>query len=322
MKKFNNPTDFYHFAKRRGCQYCFTAEEIRRMKKQECDIKKCIYLQLRTDGPLYVGQSEDFLQRQRQHLAKKVGLVAVAARSLPDADKAALDKAEKDLIHELRRLGWSVENTQHASVSSEKEKRKEEKEKKTEEQTEALFDHSWDVFCMLSMSSGGRLALTEMGRAEGNFLSFEEEAALFSDPWACQAVVVLSAAMRTLVAYPQKKYGKTVGVELVTPGLTGQTDKTGLWLQLRVGAIPVLRVSKCLKEHCPFLGFAFLKGFREGGESLSEEEYRPEVSLGEALQLLCDPEAVLDLMIAVRIRETGAEQASELASLVSPVWLF
>ena len=66
-------------------------------------VKQGVYIQLRADGLLYVGRSDDVHRRQLEHAANGVEIVALSVIRMPPSGIGNLDAKETELIR--RRTG-------------------------------------------------------------------------------------------------------------------------------------------------------------------------------------------------------------------------
>lgn len=73
-------------------------------------VKQGVYIQLRADGLLYVGRSDDVHRRQLEHAANGVEIVALSVIRMPPSGIGNLDAKETELIRRARETGVPLAN--------------------------------------------------------------------------------------------------------------------------------------------------------------------------------------------------------------------
>lgn len=103
---------FVEIARELGFQQVFFAQALERLPEYLQGYGTGLYLQLRTDGSLYVGETIDMERRQARHRELGVRLTALAVMPFPGMTEAARLEFETDLIRKVEGLGYRLANKQ------------------------------------------------------------------------------------------------------------------------------------------------------------------------------------------------------------------
>lgn len=107
--------EFVEIARQLGFQRVFFADAIERLPEYLQGYGKGLYLQLRTDGSLYVGETIDMERRQARHRELGVRLTALAVMPFQGMPELARLEFETGLIQKVEASGYRIANKQKLS---------------------------------------------------------------------------------------------------------------------------------------------------------------------------------------------------------------
>lgn len=103
---------FVEIARQLGFQRVFFAEAIERLPEYLQGYGTGLYLQLRADGSLYVGETIDMERRQARHRELGVRLTALAVMPFQEMTEKERLEFETELIRKVKTFGYRMANKQ------------------------------------------------------------------------------------------------------------------------------------------------------------------------------------------------------------------
>ena len=230
-------TLFIDFLNRLGCARIVVADEMKHLDEKLSGIASGVYIQLRTDGLVYVGESKNILQRQKQHLANGVELMALAVIPMNEDRIAAREELETRVIVQARQFGLPMANVEKinaltgrfdASVYL-----------TTQAVTQKLVDE---------LGGSGRGARLRLAHKEAGEATWRRIEAFHDNAWSAQVRGVVQHFLTRTVVQGSVLEQQAWGLELSARGAP-----TKEWVSVVCGILPVLRVGLERTGVTPFL---------------------------------------------------------------------
>ncbi len=194
---------FLAFVKDLNCSFVLTSKVAETFEEVLKPVEDGVYIQLRANGDIYIGEAGNVIQRQKQHLARGVDLKGLAVISFEGLDPEVRFRHETDLIAKAMERGLMLANDSKMRIAHDRLKQK-------APLRLDKFKHDMDAMSIKinnEIGIEGWLRKCKQARAEMDEKDWEKYQDFVKTPGTVDLTILANRYIRRVLPEPEATYG-------------------------------------------------------------------------------------------------------------------